>query len=145
MFLSPKCPHLFILFCNHQRYFVIFFEMFLKHLLYFFSFSSFLVFSFLIFTFILKIILSPFLALHLHSKFQFYACLCQCLRSVSQLPLYPVAGISAYIFLDISFVLVFMVLRAFSVFSYCFDTVLHAQCFYCIRIRESCGKNHTSY
>lgn len=33
-------------------------------------------------------------------------------------PLYPVAGISTYIFLGIYFVLLFVVLRVFSVFSY---------------------------
>lgn len=91
-----------------------------------FCFFSFLVcspvFSCLFFTFILQIILSPFLALHLHSKFQFYACLCQCLRSVSHLALYPVAGISTFIFLGVSFVLVVEPIGWFWEFQ-CFSSV----------------------
>lgn len=36
-------------------------------------------------------------------------------------------------------------LRVFTLFSYCFHTVLPALCFYYIVIREWSGKNHTSY
>lgn len=130
VFMKPYffCPkiHLSLFLFVITRDILWFFELFLKHLL-FFCFSSFpvcsLVFSCLFFTFTLQIILSPFLALHLHSEFPFYACLCQCLRSVSQLPLYPVAGISTYIFLGISFLLVVESIGGFWKFLLYFPTV----------------------
>lgn len=142
--------HLSLFFSVITRDTLWFFELVLKHLL-FFCFSSFLicslVFSCLFFTFLLQIILSPFLALHLHSEFQFYAYLCQCLRSVSHLSLYPVAGISTFIFLGIFFVLVVGPIGGFWEFFQCFPTVstLFFMCFYCTGIREWSGKNYTSY
>lgn len=107
IFLLPKNPPLFILFCNHQRYFVIF-KLFLNiyYFLFLFIPCCSLVFACLFFTFILQIILSPFLPHTFIPNSNFMHVYANVEAVLSQLALYPVAGISTYVFLGISFVFV---------------------------------------
>lgn len=151
IFLLPKNPPLFILFCNHQRYFVIFLN----------GFWNIYYFLFLFIPCLFSCVFLP--VLHFYTanySFSFFGptpsfqipILCMFMPMFKECKSFSSISSSWHL----NFYLlrcIFcacsrtnrMVLRVFSVFFFCFHTVPHALCFYYIGIREWSGKNYTSY
>lgn len=148
---------LFILFCNHQEYFVIFFLTISETVIFFLFlllpclFCALLLFCFLSCSSLLccKSFSLPFWPHTFIPNPNFVYASRQCLRSISQLPLYPVASISIYTLLGTSFVLVVESIGGFLIVvfqffhTYLFGTVLHALCFLlCYHQRVHWNESH---